>query len=110
MIGSHVAIIDYSGPFSAILRGDDVQGFDTRWDGEFLSSHHVPSDDVLESLYVMQIRCSDQLRTVMARKEQAIEQNDSQPSKPEIEDHGGEFCGLENQRPKFQGPSRKNLD
>ena len=39
--------------------GDDVQGFDTRWDEVLLSIRKVLQDDVLESLYKMRIRESD---------------------------------------------------
>ena len=35
-------LLNYSGPFSAILRGDDVQGFDTRWDCEFCPAIRYP--------------------------------------------------------------------
>ena len=48
--GSHVALLDYSDLFGRTLHGDDVQGFDTRWDEALLSIQRVPSDDFLESL------------------------------------------------------------
>ena len=51
--------------FSIILRNDDVQEFDTRWDEILLSMTMIPPDDVLESLYTLRIRESDQLKTVL---------------------------------------------
>ena len=47
----HEVILDFSDPFSLISRGDDVQGFDTRWDEGILSTHEVPSDKILESIF-----------------------------------------------------------
>ena len=59
-----MALLDCSDLFNISFRGDDVQGFDTRWDELSLLIHPVPSDDLLESLYVMRIRGSDQANTV----------------------------------------------
>ena len=54
MTGTHVAILDYSGPFSIALHGGDIHGFYIRWDKVLLS---------MACLYKMQIRMSDQLKT-----------------------------------------------
>ena len=32
VIGAHDAVLEYADLFSVILRNDDVQEFDTRWD------------------------------------------------------------------------------
>ena len=77
--GTHVALLDCSNLFSISFRGDDVQGFDTRWDEVSLLIHPVPSDDLLESLYEMCIRGSDQVNTVLDFYEQDVEQDNSQP-------------------------------
>ena len=42
------------------------RGFGTGWDEVLLSIPEVPSDSMLESLYKMRIRESDQLKTVLA--------------------------------------------
>ena len=60
---AHGAVLHYSDLFRITLRGDDVQGFDTRWDEVLLSIQQVPSDDILERLCRMHIRGSDQLKT-----------------------------------------------
>ena len=44
---------------------DDVQEFDTRWDEILLLMSKSPKDDVLESLYKLRIRESDQPKTVL---------------------------------------------
>ena len=46
-------------------RNDNVQEFDTRWDGVLLSTTKIPSDENLESLYKLRVRESDQRKTVL---------------------------------------------
>ena len=46
----------------SITRTDNVQEFDTRWDGILLSMTRTPLGDVLESLYTLRTRESDQLK------------------------------------------------
>ena len=42
--------------FSIVLRNDDIQEFDSKWDGILLSMTKIPSDDFLEGLYKLRIR------------------------------------------------------
>ena len=65
MTGAHDAVLDYADLFSVILRDDNIQEFDTRWDEVLLSMSRIPSDEILESLYKLRIRESDQLKTVL---------------------------------------------
>ena len=60
--GAHDTVLDYADFFSVTLREDNVQDFDTRRDEVSLSMSKIPSDDVLESLYELRIRESDQLK------------------------------------------------
>ena len=62
--GAHGTVLDYADLFSISFRNDDVQEFDTRWDEILLSVTKIPPD-VLESLYKLRIRESDQLNTVL---------------------------------------------
>ena len=62
--GAHDIVLDYAELFSITLRDDNVQKFDTRWDEVLTSISKIPSDDVLESLYKLRTRESDQLKTV----------------------------------------------
>ena len=61
--GAHDAVLDYADLFTITLRNDDVQEFNTRWDEIILSMTKVPPDDILESVYKLRIRLSDQLKT-----------------------------------------------
>ena len=63
---THEAALNFSDRFSITLRANDVQGFDTRWYEVSVSTHKVLSDAILESLNKMQIRDSDQFKTVLA--------------------------------------------
>ena len=78
--GTHKAILDSTDLFSTTSRGDDVQGFDTRWSEVLLSTHEVLSDSILERLYQMRIRESDQLQTALALYDQDINQKNMTPS------------------------------
>ena len=60
--GVHDTVIDYADSFLITLRIDDVQGFNTRWDEVLSSMTKIPPDDILESLYKLRIRESDQLK------------------------------------------------
>ena len=62
--GAHDTVLDCADLFSISLRNDDVQDFDTRWDEILLSMTKIPPDDVLDSLYILRVRESDQLKTV----------------------------------------------
>ena len=45
--GAHDTVLDYADLFTITLRNNDVQEFDTRWDGVPLSMTKIPHDDVL---------------------------------------------------------------
>ena len=49
--GAHDTALDYADLFSVTLHDDNIQEFDTRWDGILLSMTKIPPDDLLESLY-----------------------------------------------------------
>ena len=59
---------------------DNVKDFDTRWDEVLLSVTKIPSDDILESLYKLRIRESDQLKTVLELYDMEIHQKISMPN------------------------------
>ena len=63
--GAHDTILDYADLFTITLRNDDVHESDTRWDEILLSMTMIPPDDVMESLYKLRTRESDQLKTVL---------------------------------------------
>ena len=78
--GTHESIFDFTDLMSVSVRGDDVQGFGTRWDEVLLSIKETPQDHILESMYKMRIRDSEQLKTVLALYDQDIEQKDVPPN------------------------------
>ena len=49
--GSHDSVENYADLFTIVLRNDDNQEFDSKWDEILLSMTQIPSDDILESLY-----------------------------------------------------------
>ena len=51
--------------FTIFLRNDDIQEFNSKWDGILLSMTKIPPDDILEGLYKLRIRESDKLKTVL---------------------------------------------
>ena len=62
--GANDSVENYADLFTIGLRNDDIQEFDSKWDGILLSMTKIPSDDVLEGLYNLIIRESDKLKTV----------------------------------------------
>ena len=63
--GSHDSVENYADLLTISLRNDDIQEFDTKWDGILLSMTKIPHDDILEGLYKLRIRESEKLKTVL---------------------------------------------
>ena len=63
--GSHDSVENYTDLFTTALRNDDIQDFDSKWDGILLSMTKIPHDDILEGLYKLRIRESEKLKTVL---------------------------------------------
>ena len=78
--GAHDAVLDYADLFPVTPHDDNIQEFDTRWDDVLLSLTRIPPDDVLESLYKLSIRESDQLKTVLELYDMEIHQKISMPN------------------------------
>ena len=51
--------------FTIVLRNDDIQEFDSNWDGILLSMTKIPHDDILEGLCKLRVRESEKLKTVL---------------------------------------------
>ena len=45
------SVENYAELFTSVLRDDDIQEFDSKWDGISLSMTKIPPDDILEGLY-----------------------------------------------------------
>ena len=63
--GSQDSVENYADPFTISLRNNDIQEFDSQWDGILLSMTKIPPDDILEGLYKLRIRESEKLKTVL---------------------------------------------
>ena len=63
--GANDSVENYADLFTVGLRNDDIQEFDSKWDGILLSMSQIPFDDILESLYKLRIRVSEKLKTVL---------------------------------------------
>ena len=63
--GANDSVENYADLFTVLLRNDDIQEFDSKWDEILLSMTQIPSDDILENLYKLRIRESEKLKTVL---------------------------------------------
>ena len=68
--------------FTFVLRNDDIQEFDSKWDGILLSMTKIPSDDILEGLHKVRIRGSEKLKTVSELHNMEIHQKKAGPDYP----------------------------
>ena len=59
------SVENYFDLFTIVLRDDDIQEIDSKWDGILLSMTKIPPDDILEGLYKPRIRESEKLKTVL---------------------------------------------
>ena len=76
MTGTDESILDFIELMGVTLRGDDVQGFDTRWCEVLLSIKEMHQDIVLGSLHKMRTRDPEQVDTVLAPYDEYIEHKD----------------------------------
>ena len=58
---------------------DDIQEFDSKWDGILLSMTKIPPDDISEGLYKLRIRESEKLKTVLELYDLEIHQKKMGP-------------------------------
>ena len=54
---------NYADLFTVVLRNDDIQELDSKWDEILFSMTKFPSDEILENLYKFRIRGSGKLKT-----------------------------------------------
>ena len=59
--GANDSVENYAALFTISLR-DDIQEFDSKWDGNLLSVTKTPPDDILEGLYKLRIQESEKLK------------------------------------------------
>ena len=77
--GTHDSVENYADLFTLALRNDDIQEFDSKWDGILLSMTKIPPDDILEGLYKKRIRESEKLNIVLELYNMEIHQKKAGP-------------------------------
>ena len=77
--GANDSVENYADLFTISLRNDDIQEFDSKWDGILLSMTKILSDDILEGLYKLRIRESEKLKTVLELYDLEIHQKKLRP-------------------------------
>ena len=77
--GANDSVENYADLFTVVLRNDDIQEFDSKWDEILLSMTQIPSDEILESLYKLRIPESEKLKTVLERYKMEIHQKKAEP-------------------------------
>ena len=77
--GVNDSVENYADLFTFVLRNDDIQEFDSKWDGILVSMTKIPSDDILEGLYKLRIRESEVLMTVLELYDLEIHQKKAGP-------------------------------
>ena len=77
--GANDSVENYADLFTISIRNDDIQEFDSKWDGILLSMTQIPSDDILEGLYKLRIRESEKLKTVLELYNMEIHQKKAGP-------------------------------
>ena len=77
--GANDSVENYADLFTMSLRNDDIQEFDSKWDGILLSMTKIPPDDILEGLYKLRIRVSKKLKTVLELSNMEIHQKKAGP-------------------------------
>ena len=73
------SVENYADLFTSALRNDDIQEFDSKWDGILLSMTKIPPDDILEGLYKLRIRESEKLKTILELYNVEIHQKKAGP-------------------------------
>ena len=77
--GIHDSVENFADLLTISLRNDDIQEFDSKWDGILLSMTKIPPDDILEGLYKLRIRESEKLKTVLELYNMEIHQKKAGP-------------------------------
>ena len=63
--GANDSVENYADLFTTVLRNDDIQEFDSKWDEILLSMTKISFDDILEGLYKLRKRESEKLKIVL---------------------------------------------
>ena len=77
--GANDSVENYADLHTIVLRNDDIEEFDSKWDEILLSMTKIPPDDILEGLYKLRKRESEKLKTVLELYDLEIHQQKARP-------------------------------
>ena len=77
--GANDSVENYADLFTVVLRNEDIQELDSKWDEILLSMTQIPSDDIFGSLYKLRIRGSEKIKTVLELYNMEIHQKKAGP-------------------------------
>ena len=77
--GANDSVENYADLVTISLRNDDIQEFDSKWEGILLSMTKIPPDDILEGLSKLIIRESEILKTALEFYDLEIHQKKAGP-------------------------------
>ena len=86
--GANDSVENYADLSTIALRNDDIQEFESKWDGILLSMTKIPPDEILEGLYKLRIRESEKLKTVFGIVQYGDSPGDSWTWLSQIGDNG----------------------
>ena len=91
----------YTDLFTIALRNDDIQEFDSKWDGILLSMTKIPHENILEGLYELRIRESEKLKTVLELFDLETQQKKLGPDYHRFKTYGEEKCRTRHSKQEF---------
>ena len=77
--GANDSVENCADLFTISLRNDDIQEFDSKWDGILWSMTKIPPDEILEGLYKLRMQESEKLKTVLELYDLEIHQKKAGP-------------------------------
>ena len=77
--GANDSVENYADLFTVVLRNDDIQEFDSKWDEILLSMTQIPCDYILEGLYKLKIREFEKVKIVLELYNMEIHQKKAGP-------------------------------
>ena len=105
--GSHDSVENCTDLFTIVQRNDDIQEFDSKWDGVLLSMTKIPHDDILEGLYKLRIRESEKLKTVLELYKMEIHQKKAGPDYHRLKTMVKRSIEQNLRKKNFRGQKRK---
>ena len=104
--GANDSVENYADLSTLGLRNDDIQEFDSKWDGIFLSMTTIPPDDIWKGLYKLRPRESEKLKTVLELYDPGDSSEEHSTWLSQIEDDGKKKHRARYTKQEFWGQKR----